>query len=492
LGVQLSERPGDCAEPYGKCGAERLVRRHAAFYAGGVRRGAGAAALVTAVVSAVAIVAVALLPQLHFAYPAPALHVALETSSSLIALLAGFLVLGRLRRAGRLDELLLACGLALLALLNLFLLTVPALVGLVPQDLGPWATLVGSALGAALFALAAFVPRRRLRRPGLVAGWAASVATAVLVAVFLVSEFADRSPRTAAPELEEWADLHARLTVLALQLLMTLLYGAAAVGFVRRSRRLGDEFPGWLASAAVLAAASHVCYYLYPLRYSQWVQMGDVFRLCSYAVLLAGSMREIWSYWHALSQAAVAEERRRIARDLHDGLAQELAYLARNLDSLGGQTGDHALERLRRAVGRAQLESRRAVGMLAAPAGQAIEAALGDAVGEIAERFHVGLDLELASGLRLSAARAEALIRIACEAVTNSARHSGASQVRLNVERDGPRVRLRVSDQGRGFDTAVPCGGFGLVSMGERARSVGGELRISSAPGQGSEVEAAL
>jgi len=489
-------RSDDAADPIERWPWESLFRSVSAFYACGMRS-AGAAALVTAVISGVATVAVALLPQLHFAYRQPLLHVALETAASLVVLLAAFLVLGRLRRAGRLNELLLACGLALLALLNLFLLTVPALAQLVPRELVVWVALVGNSFGAGLFAFAAFVPRRRLRRPGLaLAGGAAGAAMAVLVAAVLVSEFAGRLPQAAAATLPPWspapADLDAQPTALALQLLMTLLYGLAAVGFVRRSRRLGDEFLGWLAIAAVLAAASRVNYFLYPALYSQWVHTGDVFRLCFYAVLLAGSMREIWSYWHALSEAAVLEERRRIARDLHDGLAQELAYLARNLDSIDTDTGEGTLERLRRAVERAQAESRRAVSTLATPTGQPIETALADAVGEIAERFHVGLDLDLASGVRLPPARAEALVRIACEAVANAARHSGARQVRLDVERDGPRVRLRVSDKGRGFDPAIPGDGFGLVSMCERARSVGGELRISSAPGRGSEVEAAL
>ncbi len=446
-----------------------------------------------AVVSGAATLAVDLLPQLHFAYWQPALHVALETAASLIALLAGFLVLGRLRRVGRLDELLLACGLALLALLNLFLLTVP---GLLPHDLVAGVALVGSSLGAVLFTLAAFVPRSRLRRPGLVlAAGVAGVATAVLVAAVPVGELTERLPLTAAtlaPEAPARPDLHAQPAVLSLQLFMTLLYGLAAIGFLRRSRLLGDEFFGWLAIAAIVAAASRLNYFLYPDLYSQWVHTGDVFRLCFYAVLLAGSMREIWSYWHALSQAAVAEERRRIARDLHDGLAQELAYLARNLEVLDGEASGDQLERLRRAVERAQLESRRAVSMLAAPTGQVIETALAEAVGEIAERFHVGLDVDLAPGVQLPAHRAEALIRIACEAVTNAARHSGAGRVSISLERDGPRVRLRVSDKGRGFDQAIPGGGFGLVSMCERARSVGGELQISSAPGRGSKVEAAL
>ena len=465
------------------------------FYAGGMR-GGGAAVLVTAAISGVATLGVALLPQLHFAYRQPPLHVALETAASLIALLAGFLVFGRLRREGRLNDLVLACALAVLALLNLFFLTVPALAALVPDDLMVWVTFAGYLLGALLFALAAFVPRRRLRRPGLLlAGGAAGVATAVLVAV-VVSEFAERLPQATAatlpPDLPAEPDLHSQAAVVALQLFMTVLYGLAAVGFLSRSRRLGDEFLGWLAIAAVLAAFSHINYFLYPQLYSQWVHTGDAFRLCFYSVLLAGSMREIWSYWHAVSEAAALEERQRIARDLHDGLAQELAYLARNLDALDGGTGDGTLTRLRRAVERAQLESRRAVKTLAAPAGQAVEVALAHAAGEVAERFHVGLELDLVPGVRLSAGRAEALVRIACEAVTNAARHSGASRVSLNLERDGSRVRLRVSDSGRGFDTTVPCGGFGLISMRERARLVGGELRISSAPGRGSEVEAAL
>ncbi len=83
-------------------------------------------------------------------------------------------------------------------------------------------------------------------------------------------------------------------------------------------------------------------------------------------------------------------------------------------------------------------------------------------------------------------------MRIACEAVTNAARHSGAGSVPLRVERDGSLVRLRVADRGCGFDTAVPGSGFGLIAMQERARSVGGELRIRSSPGRGSEVQAAV
>jgi signal transduction histidine kinase len=83
-------------------------------------------------------------------------------------------------------------------------------------------------------------------------------------------------------------------------------------------------------------------------------------------------------------------------------------------------------------------------------------------------------------------------VRIACEAVANAARHSGADRVNLGLERDGSGVRLWVSDEGHGFDPADPGGGFGLTSMRERAHSVGAQLVVSSVPGHGSQVEVAL
>ncbi len=87
---------------------------------------------------------------------------------------------------------------------------------------------------------------------------------------------------------------------------------------------------------------------------------------------------------------------------------------------------------------------------------------------------------------------ARTVVRIASEAITNAARHSGSRRVSLSVKRRGTRTQMRVSDAGSGFDLAVPADGFGLISMREHATSVGGDLRISSIPGHGTEVEAML
>jgi signal transduction histidine kinase len=427
------------------------------------------------------------------------LHVALETAASLVALLAGSLVVGRLLRRGTFNEMALASALAVFALMNIFLLTIPALIQSLTNNLTASALLTGRSLGAALFAFSAFAPRRRLRRPGMsLARWLACGTLAALLTAAALDAFAGRLTRALVvvpgSASSAWPGPARPSALLALQLVSAVLYCAAAAGFLRRSRRLGDEFLGWLAIAAVFAAFAHVNYAFDPSPYWQGVGIGDLFRLCSYAILLAGSIREIWLYWNTVSETAVLEERRRIARDLHDGLAQELAYLARNLDSLDGEPHrerDETLSRLRGAVERAQLESRRAVSTLAAPCLRPIDVALAESAAAVAGRFCLRLELDLASGVRVSAAQEDALVRIVCEAVTNAACHSGVSQVRLALGRDGPRLRLRVSDQGSGFDPAT-ASGFGLISMRERARSAGGELRISSAPGRGCTVEVEL
>jgi len=438
----------------------------------------------------------AMLPELDLASRLLTLRVALDTARPLIALVACCLVIDRLLRRPRLNELILACSLGALALSDLVFVTLPVLLGRFWPDFSVWAALAGRALGAGLFVVAAFVPAARLRRVGLtLAASGAAVMTAVLLIAVLAASFAARLPKvpgggaTAGPLAGP--DLRADVVLPALEITVAAIYGLAAAGFLRRSGRFRDEFFGWLAIAAVLAAAAHVNFFLYSTLSPQFVSTGDVFLLCFYVVLLAGSAREIWSYQRALPEAVALEERRRIARDLHDGLAQELAYLARNLDALDGPA-DETKARLQRAAERAQLEVRFAIDTLADSGSQCVNAAVTQAVGEVASRDHVKLELDIIPGIRLPVTRAEALVRIACEAVGNAARHSGAGRVSLSLQRRGSRVQLRVSDDGSGFDPATPTDGFGLTSMRDRASSVGGDLRISSMPGHGTEVEATL
>ena len=132
------------------------------------------AVLVVSAVAGAITVTTALLPGVNYATSVPSLRVAVDVAAPLLALVAAFLVIGRLRRCARLNELILACSLGTLALSGLAFVTVPLLLQRFWPDLSVWAALAGSALGAGLFGLAAFAPRRRLRRPGWPwprAGW---------------------------------------------------------------------------------------------------------------------------------------------------------------------------------------------------------------------------------------------------------------------------------------------------------------------------------
>jgi signal transduction histidine kinase len=442
--------------------------------------------------------AVATLPGLHFAYRRPPVHIALETAAALIALLAAFLVFGRVQRGARLDELVLACALTLLALSNLLFAAVPALLEGIPEERSVWAAITGRTLGAILLATSPFLPRRLILDPRRATRVAVAGAVGAIMATsVLVSALSEWLPRGIAisvgPDAAAQPDLTGHPALLTVQLVAAVLYAVAAIGFLRRAERTGDELAAWIAVAAVLASFSRVNYFLYPSLYSQWVYTGDAFRLAFYVVLLAGISREIASYWREMATLAVLKERRRIARELHDGLAQEIAYIRRNLVSLRRPEADEQLvERLLRAADRAHQESRQAVAALATATNEPLEVTLAQATQEVAERYGVGIEFDLCRGRSVSPAEAEGLVRIACEAVANAARHSGAECVEVMLRRDADGLRLIAVDAGRGFDPTEESAGFGLISMRERARAIGAELRVESRTGRGTHVEVAV
>ena len=454
--------------------------------------------LASALVSAGVTLLVATVPALHFSYRRPVLHVALEEAASLVIVLTAFLVLGRFLHRARLDEFLLACALGLLALATVSAFAA-ALAGREPRGSVSWIGETVSALSAALMATSALAPQRRLEAlvPTRLLLAASAIALAALLVVSLPALGGGWSGMSVhvAGRSTSWPDLQAPRALLALHAIAAAAYGAAAAGFLRRVERSGDEFYAWLAVACVLAASARINYFLFPTRDTAWVYTGDVFRVLFFVVLLLGALREIASYWRSVADAVVLEERRRIARDLHDGLAQELAYIGRNLASLSllSEDEDGRLSRLGRAVERAQLESRRTLAALSRPVDEPLDRALAHAVTEVAECYEVEIAVDhLAEDVHLSPRQEEGLLRIACEAVRNAAKHSGAPRIGVTLDHEQHSVRLEIRDQGCGFDLGQPTTGFGLVSMDERARAIGGSLCITSAPGRGTSVEVAL
>lgn len=437
--------------------------------------------------SAGATVAFVLVASLNFAFHAPALHVALETTAAITASAAAFLLLGRFWRTGFLDELILSAGLSLLALANFAFAALPAVFDLQSNRASAWSMLFTVALAELLICVAALLPRRRLnvgpRWPLTVYSCTALLASAGTVPMF-------NNPALVPHGLAlPGADHPTFAGTITLALLSIL----AALGFTRRHRLTNDELSGWLAVGCILAGASRVNYFFHPAILSNWVYTGDVFRLGFYLALLIGAAREVASYWAMVVAAASLEERRRLARDVHDGLAQEIAFIGRNVRLLRDQGGPPELvDRILRSVGRAHEESRRVVGALAARLDEPLDEVLARAVREAAQRHGASVDMELASGIVLSPREKEAVVRIASEAVSNAARHSGVEVLRLYLERLEAGMRLQVVDEGAGFDDEQPRKGFGLVTMRDRAEALGGKLRIDSRRGAGTKVELEL
>ncbi|MDP9397074.1 MAG: sensor histidine kinase [Actinomycetota bacterium] len=451
--------------------------------------------LLTAAGAALVTLLVAFVPAARLAYREPALHVALETAAGLIALLASLLVFGRFRVTGCLTDLLLVFALGLMATANLAFAAVPAaLSGGVAGQAATWAVLACRLVGAATLAVAALGPDRRV----CVTWWAPvlAVAAALGLAAGAVVAAEPYLPVVLDPQLSpETSGRRGPVghpAALVPQVASAAMFAVAAYGFGRRAVRARDHLMRWLAVACVLAAFARVNYFLFPSIYSEWVSTGDAFRLLFYLVVLGGVVGEIRRYWRAQAEVAVLEERRRMARDLHDGLAQELAYIHRNALRLDAE---HVVAgRIRASADRALVEARRAIHALSRPLDEPLDVLLAEAVSETAHQHGAQVDLALAPGVQVPPATQEGLLRIACEAVGNAARHAGAQRIRVELH-GGMHPLLRISDDGRGFDPAgVPGGrrGFGLVSMQERARSLGGRLQIRSEPGRGTRVEMRL
>ena len=106
----------------------------------------------------------------------------------------------------------------------------------------------------------------------------------------------------------------------------------------------------------------------------------------------------------------------------------------------------------------------------------------------VAHRYDLHLILDLESSLVVPGAVLEALLRIVREAINNAGRHASTSTVLVRLTSDDG-IRLVVADDGNGFDTSRETGGFGLVSMRERAEALGGVFSITSAQGRGTTVE---
>jgi signal transduction histidine kinase len=453
------------------------------------------------VVAGAATLLVSGLALVDLAYRSPSLHVALETGVAVIAVVAAHLVHGRFRQRPTHSDLVLFYALAAFAVTNLLFSAMPAAVSRAyPDGLSTWAPTVGTVGGAILLVWAAFASsrhasirlRRRIDRAGAAAVIAVTIASVVILGAFGLAP--QRS--LFAPSRWGWNDIAAHPEI-ALQGLICLLFLIAGIGFARRAEADGDKLMSWLAAGSIFGAFARLNYFIFPSLYSDWIYTGDVLRVCFYLLLFVGAASEIRAYQRRAAETAILEERRRIARDLHDGLAQELAFIVAQTHRLEEAAGESAesvdLGHLASAAERALDESRRAVTALAGPVDVAFHIALAREVEEIASRLGALIEVEVPEDLDLDPTTRETLLRIVREAVTNAARHGRAGKIIVHLW-NGAGLHLSIVDDGVGFDSGtLPSDArFGLNSMRERAVAAGGEFRLTTRAGGGTRIEVVL
>ncbi len=225
------------------------------------------------------------------------------------------------------------------------------------------------------------------------------------------------------------------------------------------------------------------------------------------AVLLSGALLITWLVYRfhmhevRARYSAVLAERNRISQDIHDTFAQNLAGIALQLDSMTMQL-EEIPPALRESIDEAcnltrysLAEARRAVSDLRSDELEREE--LPQALPEVAKRLAGSTGIRttiqvLGTPRRLSPLSEKNILRIFQEAMANALKHAQADAIDIELNYRAEDLALRVRDNGRGFDTdktlSLSVGHYGLIGMHERAERIGGCLKLTSAPGEGTEL----
>jgi signal transduction histidine kinase len=298
-----------------------------------------------------------------------------------------------------------------------------------------------------------------------------------------------------------------------LQGLGVVMFLVAVFAYRRSYLRNGPVADGYLAVALLLGAFGELHFALYPGVATGLVTTAGALRLAFFGVLLLGinaesrsdlrALRSAYAGLERLSQTeaerATLEERTRLARELHDGLAQDLWFAklkhlrlvplvppeARGLADEVTSALDAAIAEAKQAVVtmRTGLDNDRPLHEL-----------LEEALDEFGSRSGVRADFSGADLPNSLSPRKQAeLLRIVQEALTNVRKHADATVVRLSAEVSDGHLLLGITDNGRGFRADESSGdGLGLQGMKERARLMGGELQVQSELSGGTTIRLAL
>jgi signal transduction histidine kinase len=404
---------------------------------------------------------------------APNLHAALEVVLPASAMVAAWTLAPQFRRSRRLSDLLLPAGLVVLGAADLAFYTGPALGGSARVPFDSSSAVIARLLVGVIVAAAALVPRARLvhawREVASPPSFLACVAiVGVLIALALSGPAAGSIPLTTGAGC-----------------LMVI----AAAAFARTAARERQPVSWMLAYASGMFAVAWGYALRVPDGLAGSVSMRDLLRLVSYGFLVAAGMRYRSQLHRATAEEAAARERRRLANDLHDGLAQDLAFITGHGNRLAPDLGDE--HPIVVAARRALEVSRGAIVDLATTDAPTPGAALEAVADDVSRRC--GVDVQVATdAAELTMRQREDLVRIAREAIVNAVRHGGATRVSVSLRRSSTGLVLSIADDGCGVDRAILLtgrAGFGIGAMRQRAAALGGRLSVRAREQGGTEVE---
>jgi signal transduction histidine kinase len=424
-------------------------------------------------------------PGLRPTFELPQVRLVLDTMVALAAVLVAVLAGIRFSVDGRRLDLLLCAGFLLAAGSTFCFGIAPVLGGQPLHRTEQWAWIWGGVLAAVLVGTAAFAGKRTAERRKELIELMLLVPAFLLLLWIFADSIGDALPSLSASDHIQPRLLSAMLAARALASLLTV------VGFGLRFRARGNDLDRWLALGATLFLFADLNYVFTPLVSNRFVSTGDFLRLLAYAVLLVG-------VWRAIRFAefgrAVAEERARVAREIHDGLAQYLFAVSTHATMLeNGADPGMTIPQLKQAAAAAQQEARFAILALSSASGTApFDAALRRYVDFLTADGQLEVDLGIDENVQLAPDEQIEVFRIVQEGLANARKHAGARHTEVRIRLRGDERVVSVIDDGSGFDDETVTSGQGLRNMKARSASIGGGFRLRSEPGRGTALEVVL